>query len=117
MRLLWLTLASVVAAQLGAHLDAAYHVRLGFALESFWTWSHAVLYGGKAATAVVAGLALRSGSPGYGLVLAGVGLFLVAGGVDALWHRGVGIEVGLEALLSPPHLALVVASGVSSLGL
>jgi hypothetical protein len=120
MRFLWLTLASVVAAQLGAHLDAAYHVRAGFALESFWTWPHALLYGGKAATAVVAGLALRwdrRARAGYGLVLAGVGLFLVGGGVDLLWHRWVGVEVGIEALLSPPHLGLVVASGVSGVGL
>jgi hypothetical protein len=118
--LLWLTLAAVVIAQLGAHLDAAYHVRAGFALESFWTWPHAVLYGGKAATAVVAAIALRSGTratAGYGLVLAGVGLFLIGGGIDVVWHRWVGIEVGLEALLSPAHLGLVVASAVSGAGL
>jgi hypothetical protein len=34
-----------------------------------------------------------------------------------LWHRWVGGEAGLEALLSPPHLGLVVASGVSGGGL
>src|SRR5262249_51465463 len=49
---------------------------------------------------------------GYGLALAGGVLFFVGGGADLLWHTVFGIEFGIDALLSPPHLWLFVAGAL-----
>jgi hypothetical protein len=125
--LLGLTLGFVVLGQLGAHLDGWSHVHYGFAIESFWTWPHLVLYAGKAGTGLVvlgavagrlAGGAPRgAGLPrGYALVLAGSGLFLVGGAFDAGWHAWVGFEVDVATLLSPAHLWLWVATLVVQAG-
>lgn len=43
---LGLTLGFVVLGQLGAHLDGWYHIHYGFAIESFWTWPHLMLWNG-----------------------------------------------------------------------
>jgi hypothetical protein len=126
--LLWGTVGTLVLAHVGAHVDAWVHVHRGFAVESFWTWSHALLYAGKAATAVLlAAYGVESGRrgeprarwlpPGYRLVGLGVWLFAVGGVFDLLWHRWVGFEATLEAVLSPAHLWLVAAAWLSALGL
>jgi hypothetical protein len=86
-------------------------------LESFLTPWHAVFYSGFVATAGwmawLVGRNLRRGSQGlaavpvgYGLGLAGVGVFAVGGVGDAIWHSVFGIEADLAALLSPTHLLL-----------
>lgn len=90
--------------------------------ESFFTPWHAVLYSGFAATAVAGLLVVRRRwsrgqplrgaiPPGHGLTLLGLAGFAVAAGGDLVWHEGFGIEVGVEALLSPTHL-LLFASGL-----
>jgi hypothetical protein len=86
-------------------------------LETFFTPWHAVFYSGFAATAGwmawLVGRNLRRGRRGlaavpvgYGLGLAGVGVFAVGGVGDAVWHGVFGIEADLAALLSPTHLLL-----------
>jgi hypothetical protein len=78
-----------------------------------------VLYSGFAALGGwLAAAALRRRRPGeppgrwvpagYGLGLLGVGVFLAGGIGDMIWHQIFGIEVGLDALLSPTHLVLLV---------
>jgi hypothetical protein len=125
--LLRLTLGAAVVAQVGAHIDGWYHLHRGFAIESFWTWPHLVLYAGKAgmAGAVLGYLAesaarrlpRRAWLPrGYALVLVGSGLFFVGGGFDVAWHELVGFEADVATLLSPAHLWLWVASLVAQLG-
>jgi hypothetical protein len=52
---------------------------------------------------------------GYGLSLAGGVVFLLGGVLDMLWHQAFGVEVNLEALLSPTHL-LLATSGVLMVG-
>ncbi len=47
---------------------------------------------------------------GYGLGLAGAAIFGLGGLCDMLWHLIFGIEQGLDALLSPSHLALVAGA-------
>lgn len=90
--------------------------------ESFFTPWHAVLYSGFAATGLAALLVvrrrrsrsepLRAAVPsGHGLTLLGLAGFGVAAIGDLLWHEAFGIEVGVEALLSPTHL-LLFASGL-----
>jgi hypothetical protein len=51
---------------------------------------------------------------GHALTLAALGVFAVAALGDLVWHEVLGIEVGLEALLSPTHL-LLMASGLVAL--
>lgn len=93
--------------------------------ESFFTPWHGVLYSGFAATAGAAVLvALRSrtaGRPwhatlprGHGLTLGALAAFALGAAGDLVWHETLGIEVGIEALLSPTHL-LLLAGGLVAL--
>lgn len=88
-------------------------------LESFFTPWHAVFYTGFiAGTAWVAFMiyrrratvsSLRAAIPdGYQLAIVGLGVFAVGGIGDGFWHTIFGVEVGLDALLSPTHLLLLV---------
>jgi hypothetical protein len=90
--------------------------------ESFFTPWHAVLYSGFAATAIAAvSVVVRRRTagrtvseaipPGHAVTLVGLGVFALGGVGDLLWHEVLGIEVGVEALLSPSHLVLL-AGGV-----
>ena len=93
--------------------------------ETFFTPWHGVLYSGFAAAAVFAVLiALRARVPGrplaetmprgHGLTLGALAVFAAAAVGDLVWHELFGIEVGVEALLSPTHL-LLLAAGVVAL--
>lgn len=86
--------------------------------ESFFTPWHGILYGGFAAAsaaAVAVAVAGRTGDGpwrarlpvGHGLTLAALAVFGAAAAGDLLWHETFGVEVGLEALLSPTHLMLM----------
>jgi hypothetical protein len=102
----------------GVYLDGWAHNHLRD-LETFFTPWHAVLYSGfGAVTAFLLAAAAwnhRHGQPwqqalpaGYGLSLLGSLIFALAGVGDMVWHTLLGIEIGVEALLSPPHLALAL---------
>jgi hypothetical protein len=88
--------------------------------ETFFTPWHGVLYSGfvlvmawMAWIAVRARLLRRGRAAlpvGYGLGLVGVGLFLVSGVGDGAWHTLFGIEVGIEAQLSPTHIGLFLGA-------
>src|SRR5438477_507727 len=106
----------------GAYLDAWAHRHLT-KLETFFTPWHAVLYSGMLALLIfLATTALRNqarGSEpdrmlptGYGLSLVGCALFGFGGVIDMFWHLRFGIEVSLQALISPPHLLLMSALGL-----
>jgi hypothetical protein len=107
----------------GFLLDAWAHHNLSSAQETFFTPWHGVLYSGFLAAAaflvgsfvlgIVRGLAPREAlPPGYGASLAGVLIFFAGGLGDVAWHFIFGIEVDVEALLSPSHLALVLGAGL-----
>lgn len=92
--------------------------------ETFFTPWHGLLYSGFTAAAAAAGLiAFRErGAPGgwrrnlpqgHGLTLVALGIFGTAAVLDLVWHEVLGIEVGVEALLSPTHLALLAAGLVA----
>jgi hypothetical protein len=103
----------------GLYLDGSAHHHIPDLIETFITPWHAVLYSGFLASA---GLLLvtqwRNVSTGYRWTQAlpkgcmaslfGSVIFLFSGGADFLWHEAFGFEVGLEALVSPSHLALAV---------
>ncbi len=106
----------------GLYLDGWAHIHVR-ELETFFTPWHAVLYGSFLAQAGVLaatfvrhrrqGHALTRALPvGYGLSLAGAAVFLAGGLSDMVWHAFFGVEVGVEALLSPTHLVLAVGGGL-----
>src|SRR5262245_26439396 len=85
--------------------------------QSFFTPWHAILYSGFALYGLFllatllrqyrAGYAWRRALPaGYGLSLVGAAVFAVGGVLDLIWHTLFGIEVDVQALLSPTHLLL-----------
>lgn len=77
--------------------------------ESFFTPWHALLYSGFLATAtwLWSRYERHHGVPvGYGLGYVGAVTFAVGGVFDMFWHLIFGVEVNLEALLSPSHLVL-----------
>ena len=92
--------------------------------ESFFTPWHGVLYSGfLAATLAALAVARRHHRPGagllealpcgHGLTLAGLAVFAVGAFGDLVWHETLGVEVGVEALLSPTHLLLLIAGLVA----
>ena len=100
----------------GLYLDGWAHAHISN-LETFFTPWHSVLYSGfLGQAAVLAGLFVRNlrrgesfstAMPrGYGLSLVGAGLFTLGSVGDMLWHIAFGIEIGVEALLSPTHIFL-----------
>lgn len=105
----------------GLYLDGwAHSNRPG--LETFFTPWHAVLYSGfilTAAYVVLLGIRLGGLAAGpqawwgalpkaYKTALVGVALFAAGGAGDMLWHEILGVETGVDALLSPTHLVLLV---------
>lgn len=87
--------------------------------ETFFTPWHGLLYSGFIAaggTALAvtlrhrrAGVPLRQTLPmGHGLTMVGLVVFAASAVGDLIWHELLGVEVGVEALLSPTHLGLLV---------
>jgi hypothetical protein len=101
---------------LAVFLDGWAHLHLP-GLETFFTPWHTALYSGLVATAAWTatviwwnrepGQQLAPAIPaGYRGTVIGVALFAVAGILDLAWHEILGIEVSLDALVSPTHLLL-----------
>lgn len=100
----------------GLFVDGWAHNNLS-QLETFFTPWHALLYSGFAACAgwlgwqairhQERGYRLGRALPvGYGLGVLGVAVFGLGGVSDGVWHTLLGIEVSIDALLSPPHLVM-----------
>jgi hypothetical protein len=119
--LLALTTGCVVVWQVGAYVDVWFHVHHGFEVDSFFTWAHALMYGGWAAAGlvpVVYQLWNRCRlSRSYQTYLVGVALFGLGGAADLAWHNRFGFEVGHDAVVSFPHLLLALAFTVAPFGL
>lgn len=109
-----MTLASLWASG-GILLDAWHHFHSD--VETFFEWSHAVLYAGLLASFVFTGIALvrfhRQGYPwsralpaGYDWTLIGLIVFLAGGILDMIKHTLWGFEQGFDALLSVTHLTI-----------
>ncbi len=125
--LCWLTLGAIVLWQIGVYVDVWYHLHRGFAIESFFTWPHALLYGGWAATGlVITAYLLESrllGEPsgawlprGYPIALLGIALYGLGGAFDLAWHTIFGFEARQEAVLSPSHLWLLAGGSLTAFG-
>jgi hypothetical protein len=116
----WVLLVASAWLVIGLQLDAYAHATTP-QLETFWTPWHAVLYSGIAASGFTLLWIMRSRLPTiptYRTLLAlpnalripliGMGLLLVGGGVDTLWHNIFGIEQGLEIFVSPSHELIIM---------
>jgi hypothetical protein len=110
----------------GLYLDGWAHIHMP-ALETFFTPWHAVLYSGYLAGAAVLVVTFvrnrRRGArrahalpPGYRLSLIGAFIFFFGGVADMLWHVLLGIEKGVEGLISPSHLVLAFGGGLMVTG-
>lgn len=115
----WWASAAHVWILSGLFLDGWFHIHSP-QIETFFTPWHGVLYSGVGvAVAVIGeqmlrgrrrGLSRRDAVPaGYGLAVIGGAVFVGGAMADMVWHEVLGIEVGVEALLSPTHLTLAVA--------
>jgi hypothetical protein len=104
-------------------VDGWAHHHLATALERFFTPWHAAFSSGFLAVAgVTAGALLanrarglpwaRALPPGYGLSAVGAAVFAASGVGDLIWHRLFGLEVRMEALLSPTHIGLTLGVGL-----
>jgi len=105
----------------GLFVDGWAHTHLGEALETFFTPWHAIFYSGFLATALwvfrlgqlgrLKGYRGLAAFPnGYELGAVGVVVFALGGLGDLTWHTVFGIEVGIDALLSPTHLLLFLGA-------
>jgi hypothetical protein len=113
----YVTLGLTLWTVLGLYIDAWAHGQS--VPESFFSPYHAVFYTGFVATAAWMlrpvlrlprrGTAWHEQVPcGYDLGLIGIAVFAAGGLGDLAWHARFGIERGIEALMSPPHLGLFV---------
>lgn len=84
--------------------------------ETFFTPWHFVLYSGFGAAVVYSGfMALRDARAGVKptvgedrITTLGIVIFVIGAIGDGAWHELIGIEVDIEGLISPTHLALMV---------
>lgn len=104
----------------GLYTDAGWHIRHD--VDTFFTWSHALLYSGLLLLLCLIGAkylsARRRGEtrlqtalgPAYYWSAIGVLIFLVGGIADMINHLFLGFEAGFDALLSPTHQ--IIGAGV-----
>ncbi len=106
----WLTL--------GLFIDGYAHANIiDTATEDFFTPWHGIFYSGFMFTAGwISWLMYRRRQPGplrawipegYGWAVVGLIVFAIGGVGDMIWHTIFGVEVGIDALLSPTHLLLL----------
>jgi hypothetical protein len=92
--------------------------------ESFFSLAHIILYTGMTAAAVWVGVVvtryqlaagtdwrkllpdLKAIPVGYGVAIIGFIVLGIGGPADFIWHEVYGFEIGVDAIYSPPHLAL-----------
>ncbi|HVA29162.1 MAG TPA: hypothetical protein VNF68_13350 [Candidatus Baltobacteraceae bacterium] len=101
----------------GFFLDAWAHFNVP--IETFFTPYHAMFYSGIfAMIALLAAYWLRHRGlpPGYRFAMLGIPVFLLAGIGDLTWHTLLGIEQGVDAVMSPTHQALGVGIAILSSG-
>ncbi len=107
---------------LGLFVDGWAHNNLE-ELETFFTPWHALFYSGFLVNAAWIGwlilrewrkgrVGLAAIPRGYHLGLLGVFIFGAGGVGDMLWHTIFGIEMNIEALLSPTHLMLFLGGSL-----
>jgi hypothetical protein len=119
---LWAIVIASYGMFAGAMLDAWSHVHIPELDAVFNPW-HWPVYGSFVALVLLLGLpatgrfirgrAMRTVVPrSYRLPVVGGVIFFASGQLDLIWHAALGIEVGVEAMLSPTHLGLAVGAAL-----
>jgi hypothetical protein len=117
----WLVIILSTIFVFGIYLDGWAHNNIAELIDTFFTPYHFALYGGFGITAAaIVTQQARNFRRGYGFfnslpagylpALMGVGIFMVGGFTDFLWHETFGFENDMEALLSPTHLVLATGA-------
>jgi hypothetical protein len=88
----------------GFFLDAWAHGHVP--VETFFTPYHGLFYAGMLALVVVLLIYRKRLPRSYRIPLLGIPIFIAAGIGDMIWHHFLGVEEGVDALLSPTHQAL-----------
>ena len=108
--------------------------------ESFFSIAHLFLYAGMTIVGLWIGVLvtryqlaagadprkslipdLKAIPVGYGVAIIGLLTLALGGPTDFIWHAAYGFEVGVDAIYSPPHLALffggllVCSTGIRSM--
>ena len=96
---------------IGAWVDSSAHTYLIDDIETFFTPWHAMLYSGYAFSVLVA-MYVKNKIKDYKFDVGVLGavIFGIGGASDAIWHTLLGIEIGVEPLVSPSHLMLFLGS-------
>ena len=96
---------------IGAWIDSSAHTYLLDDIETFFTPWHAVLYSGYAFSVLVA-VYVKNKIKDYKFDVGVLGavVFGIGGASDAVWHTLLGIETGVEPLVSPSHLMLFLGA-------
>ena len=96
---------------IGAWIDSSAHTYLIDDIETFFTPWHAVLYSGYAFSVLVA-IYVKNKIKDYKFDVGVLGavVFGIGGASDAVWHTLLGIETGVEPLVSPSHLMLFLGA-------
>ena len=96
---------------IGAWVDASAHRYIIDELESFFTPWHGILYSGFGVV-VLSALYVKNKMRDFkfDVGILGACIFAVGGGSDAIWHSLLGIEVGIEPLITPSHLMLFLGA-------
>ena len=96
---------------IGAWIDSSAHTYLLDDIETFFTPWHAVLYSGYAFSVLVAMYAKNKIKDyKFDVGVLGAVIFGTGGASDAVWHTLLGIETGVEPLVSPSHLMLFLGA-------
>lgn len=117
------TITLIITAWLiaGLFIDGYAHVNIiDTETEDFFTPWHAIFYAAFISLAAwIADVGRRRADTGpilgwfpvgYRWAILGVGIFALGGIADGIWHTIFGVEIGIDALLSPTHLVLFVGS-------
>ena len=96
---------------IGAWIDSSANTYLIDDIETFFTPWHAVLYSGYAFSVLVA-IYVKNKIKDYKFDVGVLGavVFGIGGASDAVWHTLLGIETGVEPLVSPSHLMLFLGA-------
>ena len=96
---------------IGAWIDSSAHTYLIDEIETFFTPWHAVLYSGYAFSVLIT-MYIKNKIKDYKFDVGVLGtvIFGVGGASDAVWHTLLGIETGVEPLVSPSHLMLFLGA-------
>ena len=95
----------------GAWIDSSAHIYLIDDIETFFTPWHGVLYSGYIFSVLVV-MYIKNTMKDYKFDMGVLGavVFGIGGASDAIWHTLLGIETGVEPLITPSHLMLFLGA-------